>query len=249
MRMFCSLSKQQSHPVYIFSVLIIGTLLLLTHAPKTSADTSSTCNAETEVCVDITAKMQGVRRKPDNIHNEISVKASLIREGMTLPTTTTFTMSAQDNDSGLWSGTVVFDNVFDGEATDTSSTFKISLKPPQHLRRVICDENPVEFNPYDYQCEGSTGEITLALGDNELNLTRILFFAGDIPHKTTSGDGVIDSADLVYVRSNLRATDNAIIQKADANMDGIIDTQDFSLSIYTLSIKNIDESITEESDN
>jgi hypothetical protein len=56
---------------------------------------------------------------------------------------------------------------------------------------------------------------------------------GDLPDQ----NGVVDSYDTSYIKLNLGSTDARALQIADLNLDGIVDTQDYSLVIASLSIK------------
>jgi hypothetical protein len=75
---------------------------------------------------------------------------------------------------------------------------------------------------------------------NNLDFSRIYLLAGDMP---VSGgqDGVVDSLDTSYIRNNLGKTDSGVLAIADLNLDGKVDTQDWSLVIAALSVRADEE--------
>ena len=60
---------------------------------------------------------------------------------------------------------------------------------------------------------------------------------GDLPDQ----DGVVDSYDTSLVRENFGSKDPTVLQYADLNYDGIVDSSDFSRIIEALSIKYDEE--------
>ncbi len=114
-------------------------------------------------------------------------------------------------------------------------TFSIYLKGPKHLQKRICDAVPTETAGGYYHC--NYDNIPLTQGVNTLDFTGILLLAGDLPITNGHQNGVIDSEDTSYIRQNFGQTDSTILTNADLNLDGVIDTQDYSLVIAALSIK------------
>jgi hypothetical protein len=73
-----------------------------------------------------------------------------------------------------------------------------------------------------------------------LDFSKIYLLGGDLPVNGLQ-DGVVDSLDTSYIRNNLGKTDADVISIADINLDGRIDTQDWSAVIYALSVKTDEE--------
>jgi hypothetical protein len=112
------------------------------------------------------------------------------------------------------------------------------VKGPKHLQKKICDAAPSETSGGTYHC--GEGKINLKAGDNDLNLSGILMLVGDLPENGTQ-NGIIDSYDTSYVRQHLQSTKADELAIADVNYDGVIDGQDYSLVLASLSIKYDEE--------
>ncbi|GIW64705.1 MAG: hypothetical protein KatS3mg092_0638 [Patescibacteria group bacterium] len=118
------------------------------------------------------------------------------------------------------------------------SNYYILIKGPKHIQKRICDDNPNETWPGTYRC--FAGKITLSGGVNILDFSKIYLLVGDLP-VNGSQDGVVDALDISYIRNNLGKTDEQVLAIADLNLDGKVDTQDYSAVIAALSIKNDEE--------
>ena len=70
--------------------------------------------------------------------------------------------------------------------------------------------------------------------NNNLDFSGIILLAGDLPIQ----DGSVTAYDTSLVRNNLGKTDADAVSKADVNRDGKVDTQDYSLIIAALSVRN-----------
>jgi len=168
-------------------------------------------------------KYQGIGKKPADSLNSMVVKVKVKKENTTgnpMETTGKFTADA----NGIWSGVVGFN------ITDVSGKWLVYIKGPQHLQKKVCDAAPTENTGGTYRC--SDGNVTLAIGDNNLNFSGIALLVGDLDQS-----GVVDSVDLALVKNNLGKTDVAVLAKADLNLDGRVDTQDFSLILAALSVR------------
>jgi len=107
------------------------------------------------------------------------------------------------------------------------------------LKMVICENTPAA--PIEgtlYTCTNPA--ITFQTGKNDLNFENIILRAGDIADQ----NGVIDSYDLTYIRNNLGSSKQDVLIKADLNLDGILDTQDYALAIRAMDQK-LDQKISE----
>jgi hypothetical protein len=58
-----------------------------------------------------------------------------------------------------------------------------------------------------------------------------------LPEAGGAQNGIIDAYDTTFIRTNLGTTDAAKIAIGDLNLDGGIDTQDYSMILQSLSIK------------
>lgn len=63
--------------------------------------------------------------------------------------------------------------------------------------------------------------------------------AGDLPINGKQ-DGVINTQDTAFVRNSLGKNDPTTLSIGDINLDNIVDTQDWSGILQTLSIKGDD---------
>lgn len=138
--------------------------------------------------------------------------------------TSTGTFRIADS-QGTWVGSVDFFNL------QPRAGYKLFIKGPKHLQKRICENTPSESFPATYHCE--TGNIALNPGLNDLDLTGIYLLVGDLPVQ----DGVVDSYDISLVRNNIVSSDPAVLSLADLNLDGVVDSQDYSLVIAALSLR------------
>ena len=132
------------------------------------------------------------------------------------------------DDQGVWSGSATFD-------IDVSAKYTLYAKGQYQVQKKICDATPTETAGGTYRC--ATGNISLVAGDNNLDFSGIILLSGDLPDQ----DGTINAYDTSLIRNNLGKTDADILSKCDVNLDGKCDTQDYSLLISTLSVKNDEE--------
>jgi len=110
--------------------------------------------------------------------------------------------------------------------------YRLYVKGPKHIQKRICVVSPEETLPGSYRCQDDRS-LTLKLGKNEFDWSKITLMSGDVPPQ----DGVINSADLSYIKNNLGSRDVSIVEKADINLDGVVDAQDYSLVVASLAIK------------
>ena len=181
----------------------------------------------TTVTLSMKIKFQGIPKKPTKAE-AINVKIKLAGGGLAAATaykSVSFTV----NDAGEWSGKATFDSISAGTG------YRVYVKGPKHIAKKICDTAPTETKAGTYRC--SDGKITLVAGDNILDFSKILQFAGDLPEAGGAQNGIIDAYDTTFIRTNLGTTDAAKIAIGDLNMDGGIDTQDYSMILQSLSIK------------
>jgi len=178
------------------------------------------------ISLNLKLKFQGITKKP-NI-DTMSVKVKL---GGLFPTTDYQTATFTSDDKGVWSGTVSFD------AVSGPPAYNVYVKGPKHLQKKICNSVPTESaaGAGTYRC--TNGNITLVAGSNNLDFSGITLLVGDLPDQ----DGATNSYDISLVRNNLNKTDAETLRLADLNLDGKVDTQDYSLVIAALSVRSDEE--------
>ncbi|KKP85837.1 MAG: hypothetical protein UR89_C0040G0007 [Candidatus Roizmanbacteria bacterium GW2011_GWA2_35_8] len=169
-------------------------------------------------------KFQGIAGKPADAYNKLAVKVKLLNEANENVTDYKTGDFVADT-AGVWSGEVSFN-------VNPSAKYVVYVKGPYHIQKKICDEKPTETAAGTYRCD--RGKITLNAGDNNFDLSGIVLLAGDLPVQ----DGSVTAYDTSLVRNNLGKTDTDEVSKADVNRDGKVDTQDYSLIIAALSVRN-----------
>ncbi len=199
----------------------------LTAIPITSAG-DLVVNGPSPSDLHLKVKFQGALKKPQEVYNNMSVKVMTVSAtGEESEAKASFT----SDDQGFWSGSPSL-------PIRSGSGYSIYIKGPNHLQKRICDQNPTESVAGKYSC--TTGGITLAAqGDNSFNFSNIYLLVGDLPTQ----DGIVNSYDISLVRNNLGKNDIETLKKADLNLDGIVDSQDYSLVIAALGIQREDDQI------
>ena len=202
-----------------FSVVIDGP----TSTPVPTATTTPTGNVK----LNLKLKFQGILGKPSDALNKMAIKIKLLNES-TGAATDYRSADFTADDKGIWSGNISFN-------ADVNAKYTLYVKGAYHLQKKICDEKPTETATGTYRCD--RGKITLNAGDNNFDLSGIVLLAGDLPVQ----DGSVTAYDTSLVRNNLGKTDTDEVSNADVNRDGKVDTQDYSLIIASLSVKNDEE--------
>jgi len=134
--------------------------------------------------------------------------------------------------SGVYEGIVTFDPT----QVARGSTYKLLIKGPKHIAKRFCTP---QASGNDYFCAGNAGALFLGPGIHSFDYSTVSLAPGDLPLDGQQ-DGVVDSSDLTFIRQNLGKKEADVLRIGDLNLDGIIDTQDFSLVINNL-INNEDE--------
>lgn len=177
--------------------------------------------------INLKLKLQGILAKPAEEFNKLKMKVSVVPpNGSKFETSEETDFVADEN--GIWSGSVKFPplKAYGGKG------FKLFVKGPKHIQKRICINTPQESFPGTYHCEN--GQIELQPGTNDLDFSGIYLLVGDLPQQ----DGVVNSYDVSLVRNNIGSKEPAILALADLNLDGIVDTQDYSLVIAALSVRS-----------
>lgn len=170
-------------------------------------------------------KFQGIGKKPADAYNDMKVKVTVQYSNNDSGGSQTGDFTSDAN--GVWSGSVNFNTL------DLTRAVRILVKGPKHIQKKICDTKPTETSPGTYTCGNS---MTLVSGANALDFSGIILLAGDLPVGGAQ-DGVVNSTDTSFIRNNLGSTDPSALAVGDINLDGKIDTQDWSLIIGALSVK------------
>ncbi len=184
------------------------------------------------VALFIKLKLQGITASRSA---QIPVKVTLT--GGNLPaggvTQTNYFSTIEGHPAGVWSGVASFTLPQSSARAGGSDypRYKLFVKGPKHLQKRICWNYPEETFPGTYRC-GDEAYLYLDQEFNEVDLTRIILLVGDLDQ-----DGVVTSADISLIANNLGSTDPAVLERADVNLDGIINALDYSLLIASLSVK------------
>lgn len=176
--------------------------------------------------LDMKVKFQGILSKPAT--STLPVKVTLVYKNAEMIGSQTVTFTA--GDGGIWTGSATFNGL------NYARRFKMFFKGPKHLQKKICEIKAIETVQGSYRCKAESF-IQLAEGVNPVDASGVFLLAGDLPAQ----DGIVDSYDISYVRNSLGKTDTKSLEVADLNLDGIVDTQDYSLVIAALSIRSDEE--------
>ena len=201
-----------------------------TGSPTASPTGSPTSIQGQSTLLNLSLRFQGVAAAPRPDLNGLDVQVSVA--GGVLSTPISKVVHFTSDVHGIWRAPATFTNIPAG------SGYRILIKGPKQVQKKICDIAPSESFPGTYRC--GEGIIELHTGLNELNFSGILQMAGDL---TIAGqqDGLINALDLVTIVGSIGSANPDAVKVADVNLDGIVDSQDFSLVIATLSQKFDDE--------
>ena len=199
-----------------------------TNAPTaTPAPTRAPTPAFTaDVILQMKLRLQGVLAMPKANQDVIDVKILLIgKSGKKSCSPASFEADAD----GIWSGGVgKWEESTNCSLPDTAEEYTLFVKGAKHIQKKICELKPIETTKGVYRC--SMGTIKLVKGVNNIDLSEIYLLVGDLPNQ----DGVVNSYDTSLVRNNLGSTDEQMLSLCDLNLDGICDTQDYSLLLSAL---------------
>jgi hypothetical protein len=140
---------------------------------------------------------------------------------------------------GMFEGTVVFES----KNLKPGKGYKIIVKAAKHLAKRFCDPEPNKGKKAwtdSYECpEVNAGVIELKNGLNSFDFSNVYLPSGDL-YVDNKQNGVVDAADFTFIRKKLPSEDLEVLRIGDINMDGVLDTQDYILTITNL-INNLDE--------
>ncbi len=144
------------------------------------------------------------------------------------PTNISITISLVPGSNGTYEVSLDLNQVVEGN-------YQMLVKGDKQMQKRICSDSPTEGEVGDYNCEGSN--INLTEGRNMVDASGITLMSGDLGVQ----DGVIDSADLAAVRQRIGSRTSEDLAVADINHDKIVDTQDFSLVMYSIKHSKYDQ--------
>ncbi len=192
-------------------------------------------NTTAEVKLNLALSFQGIVHQVSSKRNKMSVKVGLRKKGENNIVYKEGEFTSDSN--AVWHGSVNFCASDLQKINFTSGGhYIVYVKGPKHIQKKVCVSSPSETYPGSYHCvtEGNYGEgIVVKDGDNLLNFSKIKMLAGDLPVQ----DGIVNSYDISLVRNLLGKTDEHSLSLADINLDGIVDTQDYSLVQAALAIR------------
>jgi len=208
--------------------------------PNNTPTPTPTQPSRGSVSLNLKLKFQGVMREPSNANQRtMKVRIKVAGDNLSSPVSVNadFTLTNNrnsDTDALIWNGTVNLP-----AQVTPGQKYYLLIKGPKHIQKKICDNNPSETTDGSYRCQGG-GTITFSSGQNNLDFSKIYLLAGDLPVNGAQ-NGVVDSLDTSYIRNNLGKTDPTVVSIADLNLDGKVDTQDWSMVLYALSVKTDEE--------
>lgn len=194
-----------------------------TVAPALPTPSSSVLSQNT---LSILLKFQGISTKPKRTSTlpiVVTVAGGQLKRSMTQ------TIPFTADDQGIWKGTISTSSISQG------SGYAVSIQGPYHLKEKICHQSPREKKPGSYICVD--GQISIKSGQQTLDLTGITLLAGDLSSVKGAQDGVINSRDAVFVRTNLLSQDSKIRDKADIDLNGEVNVIDYALILKALEIE------------
>jgi len=197
----------------------------------TQTPTPTTPPGEGNVLLAFQLRFQGIIDKP--VNTSMPVKITIKKGGKVIDEKIidfSYVEKKNSDIKGSWLGSGIF-NALPG------SDYTIFIKGPKHIQKKICENEPKE----PLGAEGSyycRSDQSLSISQNSsFDFSKITLLVGDLPKQ----DGVVNSYDTSLVRNNLGRNDEEALKLADVNLDGRVNTQDYSLIIYALSIRTDEE--------
>ena len=165
------------------------------------------------VTLKISFKIQGVNTKPKQTQ---TLRARVFLQAENDSQSREKSVTFLSNSNGVFTQNINFDEVNFGKK------YKVGIKPDKHLKTQFCENTINSITPNFYTCNLFGIQPSREM---VLDYTQVIILSGDVFPQ----NGVADSYDIAYVRNNIGITDEDIVNKADINLDGVIDTQDYLL--------------------
>ena len=190
---------------------------------SSSNQSASSSSAQESVKVELKIKyrMQGVLNWIAS--QSAPTKFAILKNGTAI-TSTPNSFTASLSSDLLWHGQIE-------QQLLSGNDYALLIKPDKHLQRKVCSLSARDSTTL-YSC--GQDKIILSSTTTDLDLSGLIFFAGDITGEQGTSDGKVDSLDYVMIQliiQNNTGKDPTKVAKADLNYDGIVDTQDASLII------------------
>lgn len=125
----------------------------------------------------------------------------------------------------------IFKLTIDTTDLNLNQPYAIFIKPDKYLGKLFCSSTS-----YSTNCK--TPQIIITSNMTNLDLTQDLFFSGDISPQ----DGKIAADDISKIINQIGQV-STNYQAADINSDNLVQTVDYSLTLYSLSKNYVDDSI------
>jgi Zn-dependent metalloprotease len=199
----------------------------VTSTPTTVSSPTPTPTPTIGIQINLKLKFQGIVNVPKYDLNKMKVKVTIHNEDYSV--NQILSGNFMTTNGITWYNGIISFNIPPG------LDYTILIKGPKHIQKKICDEKPFESYPGTYHC--LAGNINLKPGLNGLDFSSIYQLVGDLPEQ----DGIVNSYDVSLVRNNLNKGDSDSVRIADLNLDGVVNTQDYSLIIAALAIRTDEE--------
>lgn len=205
---------------------------------------STTACSKGNATLEIRLKFNGIGANIPPIKDTVKTKVILYTKAMEKPVEKEAEFKIYANSAGMQAqGIRLFRATIDVSDIPISGGYSVFIKGGYHIQKRICDNTPTETTGGRYYCK--SGNISIKEGVNVLDFTGVYQLAGDLP-LSEQQSGFVDSLDITFLRANLGSTDATKVAIGDLNFDGIVDTQDYALGIYSLSFKYDEEIAGEE---
>ncbi len=170
-------------------------------------------------------KFQGVSQKPKR--SVMPVLITVKGGSLTKPLSQIIQFTADDG--GIWKGALQSSSIPKGYS------YSFSVKGPYHKEVLFCHQAPIEKKPGDYRCSDS--QISIVADTQVFDFSHVILPVGDLQSRDGPADGVINSRDAVFVRTNLLTHDAKIRDKVDVNGDEESNVIDYALVLKGLEIQ------------
>lgn len=211
-----------------------GPLTMKTGDASVATITVKPVNHDNDIHLTFISRFQGIAKAPsDDDYRRISIKVTALNELKSIreSTTGTCTYDTISADVGKWNCEVYLKvPLSEGEQRD----YVLYLKGPFHIQKKICSASPEEKEPGTYKCPTQYEGIVLSSREIGYDFSKIVQLAGDLPAQ----DGIVNSYDTSLVRNNLGKSDKEALRLADVNLDGVVNSIDYSLIIAALSVRS-----------
>lgn len=125
----------------------------------------------------------------------------------------------------------IFKLTIDTTGLNLNQMYAIFIKPDKYLGKLFC-------SPTSFSANCKIPQIVIPSGTGDIDLTQDMLFSGDISPQ----DGKIAADDLSKIINQIGQVSTSYLA-ADINSDGMVQTVDYSLALYSLSKNYVDDPI------